>query len=36
MHDGKNIDVFDVQFTELQRHVLTLLGIAEDAYRLPQ
>jgi transposase len=34
MHDGKTIDVFDVQFTDLQRQVLALLGVPEDAFRL--
>jgi transposase len=34
MHDGKIIDVFDVQFTDLQRQVLGLLGVPEDAFRL--
>jgi transposase len=34
MHDGKTIEVFDVQFTDLQRQVLALLGVPEDAFRL--
>lgn len=36
MHGDKIVQVFDVQFTELQRQVLTLLGISEDAFRLPR
>jgi len=36
MHDGMTIEVFDVQFTELQRQVLGLLGVSEDAFRLPR
>jgi transposase len=36
MHDGKTIEVFDVQFTDLQRQVLALLGVPEDAFRLPR
>ena len=37
MHDGKTIEVFDIQFTELQRQVvLALLGVSEDAFRLPR
>jgi hypothetical protein len=34
--DGKTVQVFDVQFTELQRQVLSLLGVPEDAFRLPR
>jgi transposase len=34
VQDGKMLQVFDVQFTELQRQVLTLLGVSEDAFRL--
>ena len=30
------VQVFDVQFTELQRQVLALLGVPEDAFRLPR
>jgi transposase len=33
MHDGKVVAVFDAQFTELQRQVLALLGVPEDAFR---
>ena len=36
MHDGKAVEVFDVQFTELQRHVLKLMGVSEHAFRLPR
>ena len=36
MQDGKTVQVFDVQLTDLQRHVLTLLGVSEDAFRLPR
>jgi transposase len=34
MHDDKTMQVFDVQFTELQRQVLALLGVPEKAFRL--
>ena len=34
--DGKTAQIFDVQFTELQRQVLALLGVSEDAFRLPR
>jgi hypothetical protein len=33
---GKVVQVFDIQFTELQRQVLALLGVPEDAFRLPR
>jgi len=36
VQDGKVVQVFDVQFTELQRQVLALLGVPEDAFRLPR
>ena len=36
LHDGKPVQGFDVQFTELQRQVLALLGVSEDAFRLPK
>src|SRR5215467_6976783 len=36
LHDGKPVQSFDVQFTELQRQVLALLGVSEDAFRLPK
>jgi len=36
VHDGKVVQVFDVQFTELQRQVLALLGVPEDAFRSPR
>ena len=36
IRDGKVVEVFDVQFTDLQRQVLTLLGVSEDAFRLPR
>ena len=35
MQHGKTLQIFDVQLTELQRRVLTLLGVSEDAFRLP-
>ena len=35
VQDGKAVQVLDVQFTELQRQVLALLGVSEDAFRLP-
>jgi hypothetical protein len=35
MQDGKTLQIFDVQLTELQRRLLTLLGVSEDAFRLP-
>jgi transposase len=36
VQDGKVVQTFDVQFTELQRQVLALLGVPEDAFRLPR
>jgi transposase len=36
LRDGKVVEVSDVQFTDLQRQVLTLLGVSEDAFRLPR
>jgi transposase len=36
LHDGKTVQVFDVQLTELQRQVLALLGVSEDAFRAPR
>jgi transposase len=36
MHGDKVVQVFDVQFTDLQRQILALLGIPEDAFRLPR
>jgi transposase len=36
MHNEKTVEVFDVQFTDLQRQILALLGVSEDAFRLPQ
>ena len=36
VQDGKAVQVFDVQFTELQHQVLVLLGVPEDAFRLPR
>jgi hypothetical protein len=36
MQNGKAVEVFDVQFTELQRHVLKLLSVPEDAFRSPR
>jgi transposase len=36
MQDGKTMQIFDVQLTELQRQVLTLLGVSEDAFRVPR
>jgi transposase len=36
LQDGKTVQVFDVQFTDLQRHVLKLLGVSENAFRLPR
>ena len=34
--DGNIMQVFDVQFTDLQRQLLTLLGVPELAFRPPQ
>jgi transposase len=34
LNDGKTVHVFHVQFTDLQRQVLALLGIAENAFRV--
>jgi len=36
VQDGKVVQTFDVQFTGLQRQVLALLGVPEDAFRLPR
>jgi transposase len=36
LQDSKTVQVFDVQFTGLQRQVLALLGVSEDAFRLPR
>jgi hypothetical protein len=36
MQDGKTMQIFDVQLTELQRQLLTLLGVSEDAFRVPR
>jgi len=36
MHGGKTVEVFDVEFTDLQRQVLALLGVSGDAFRLPR
>jgi transposase len=36
VRDSKTLQVFDFQFTELQRQVLALLGVSEDAFRLPR
>ena len=36
VRDGNVIEIFDVQFTELQRQVLALLGVSEDAFRMPR
>jgi hypothetical protein len=36
MQDGKPVEVFDVKFTELQRHVLKLMGVSEHAFRSPR
>ena len=33
--DGQTIQVFDVQLTDLQRQLLTLLGVAPQAFRSP-
>jgi hypothetical protein len=35
VQDGKVVQVFDVQFTDLQRQVLALLGVSEGAFRSP-
>jgi transposase len=32
-HEGQTIQVFDTQLTELQRQILTLLGVPEQAFR---
>jgi hypothetical protein len=36
LYDGKTVQAFDIQFTELQRQVLALLGVSEDAFRAPR
>jgi transposase len=33
IQDGKTVQVFDVQFTDLQRQLLALLGVPEQAFR---
>ena len=33
IEDGEMVEVFEVQFTDLQRQVLTLLGVPEQAFR---
>jgi hypothetical protein len=35
MQDGKVAQVFEVEFTDLQRQLLTLLSVSENAFRLP-
>ena len=34
IQNGKVQQVFEVQFTDLQRQILMLLGVSEDAFRL--
>jgi len=34
VQDGNTVQIFNVQFTELQRQVLTLLGVSEQAFWL--
>jgi hypothetical protein len=36
MQDGKTLQIFDVQLTELQRQVLALLGVSKGAFRSPR
>jgi transposase len=36
MQDGKTLQIFDFQVTELERGLLPLLGVSEDAFRLPR
>jgi len=36
VQDGKIVQTFDAQFTDLQRQVLALLGVPEDAFRMPR
>ena len=36
VQDGKTMQTFDAQFTDLQRQVLALLGVPEDVFRLPR
>jgi hypothetical protein len=33
IEDGEIVEVFEVQFTDLQRQVIRLLGVSERAYR---
>jgi transposase len=33
LNDGQSVQVFDVELTDLQRQVLTLLGVSEQAFR---
>jgi len=35
LRDERPVQVFDAELTDLQRQVLTLLGIAERAFRPP-
>jgi hypothetical protein len=34
MHGDNVVQVFDIQFTNLQHQVLALLGVSGDAFRL--
>jgi transposase len=34
VQDGNTVQIFDAQFTDLQRQVLTLLGVSERAFQL--
>jgi hypothetical protein len=33
IHDGNTAQVFDLQFTDMQRLLLTLVGVPEQAFR---
>ena len=34
--DGSTVQLFDLALTPLQRHVISLLGVSEQAFRPPQ
>jgi hypothetical protein len=34
--DGQPVQVFDAQLTDLQRQVLSLLGVSQGVFRLPR
>jgi hypothetical protein len=36
LQSGKVVEVFDFEFTDLQRQILALLGVPDAAFRLPR